>query len=441
MSRLSAPGAQRQRGVGDGFARLSAADRFLAGLRLAAICVGALWLLVTPHPEHLRQVVELFLAFLLYTVLTYSLLVLTSWPVRRLYVAALVADLFFLAGMVHWTGEASRVFDLGFYLLVGLHAFYFGRKAGLVIATAAAALQFLSEPDVLLSQTWPDSAVRIGFLYVIGWAIGELADEEKQARHKAEELLSQLQNTTRILEHAQKMALIGRLTAGIAHEINNPATVILTRIERIMMEADEQPISSGLKRHLETLRTHAQRIAAVVQKLLAYSRSGSSEFAVLDINEVIQQSIPLIEHRLESRRLTLNLNLLRHLPKIFGSSNRLEEVFVNLLSNAIDASSPGGQIYIVSTISGGHEKDLQVFISDAGEGIPPENLDKIFEPFFTTKPVGQGTGLGLYVAYQILKDHGAAIGVDSQVGKGTTITISFPLLEAAISRSSGGRGL
>jgi len=438
---LSAPGAQRKGGAGDGFARLSAADRFLAGLRLAAIGVGALWLLVRPHPEHLRQVVGMFLAFLLYTVLIYSLLALTSWPIRRLYIAALVADLFFLAGMVHWTGEVSRVFDLGFYLLVGLHAFYFGRKAGLMIATAAAALQFLSEPDVFLSRPWPDSAIRIGFLYVIGWAIGELADEERHARHKAEELLSQLQDTTRILEHAQKMALIGRLTAGIAHEINNPAAVILTRIERMMMEADEQPISSGLKRHLETLRTHAQRIANVVQKLLAYSRSGTSEFAVLDINEVIQQSIPLIEHRLESRRLTLNLNLLRHLPKIYGSSNRLEEVFVNLLSNAIDASSPGGQIYIVSTISGGHEKDLQVFISDAGEGIPRENLDKIFEPFFTTKAVGQGTGLGLYVAYQILKDHGAAIGVDSQVGKGTTITISFPLLEAGISGRSDRRQL
>lgn len=418
----------------DRLSRLSAADRFFAGLRLAAIGGGAFWLLLTPHAEHLLQLAGLFFAFLLYTALIYSLLWLTTWPIRRLYVAALVADLFFLSGMVHGTGGIHSVFDLGFYLLVGLHAFYFGRKAGILIATGAAALQVLSDPGTFQAEVWADSAIRIGFLYVIGWSIGELSDEEKQARRRTEELLSQLQNTTQILEHAQKMALIGRLTAGIAHQINNPVAVILTRIERMLLEAQENSLSDAVKRDLGTLGAHAQRIAGVVQKLLAYSRPGSTGFTALDINEVIQQSIPLIEHRLEARHLTLNLNLLRHLPKVYGSANRLEEVFVNLLSNAIDASSPGGQVYIVSTMSGGQQKEIEVFVSDAGEGISPENIDKVFEPFFTTKPPGQGTGLGLYVAYQILKDHGASISVDSQVGKGTTIAISFPLLEAAFSR-------
>lgn len=432
---MSAPGAAPVTEAKDRLSRLSATDRFFAGFRLAAIGVGAVWLLLTPRPENLRQLAGLFFAFLLYTALIYSLLLLTAWPIRRLYVAALFADLFFLSGMVRWTGGIHSVFDLGFYLLVGLHAFYFGRKAGIVIASAAAILQVLGEPGTFQAGVWPDSVIRIGFLYVIGWSIGELADGEKQARRRTEELLSQLQNTTQILEHAQKMALIGRLTAGIAHEINNPAAVILTRIERMLLEAQENSLSDRLKRDLGTLAAHAQRIAGVVQKLLAYSRPGSTGFTALDINAVIQQSIPLIEHRLEASHLTLNLNLLRHLPKIYGSANRLEEVFVNLLSNAIDASSPGGQIYIVSTISGGQQKEIQVFVSDAGEGIPQENIDKVFEPFFTTKPPGHGTGLGLYVAYQILKDHGAAISVDSQVGKGTTITISLPLLEAAFSRS------
>jgi len=435
---LSVPGAKPAAKARDRVSRLSTTDRFFGGLRLAATGGGAVWLLLTPHAEHLPQLTGLFFAFLFYSALIYILLWLTAWSIRRLYVATLLADLAFLSGMVHWTGGGHSVFDLGFYLLVGLHAFYFGRKAGLLIATGAAVLQILSEPGGFQAGLWVDSVIRIGFLYVIGWSIGELADEEKRARKRTEELLAQLQNTARILEHAQKMALIGRLTAGLAHEINNPAAVILTRIERMLLEAEENSFSEKLKRDLNTLGTHTQRIAGVVQKLLAYSRPGTNEFTALDINEVIQHSIPLIEHRLEARHLTLNLNLLRHLPKAYGSANRLEEVFVNLLSNAIDASSPGGQIYIVSTISGGQRKEIEVFVSDAGEGIPQENIDKVFEPFFTTKPPGQGTGLGLYVAYQILKDHGATISLDTQAGKGTTITISLPLFEAAFARCQAG---
>ncbi|MBI3683511.1 MAG: HAMP domain-containing histidine kinase [Acidobacteria bacterium] len=362
----------------------------------------------------------------------YSLFLLTRWPVDRIYLGALLGDLLLLFGLVRWTGGSNSVFFLGFYLLAGLHSFYFGRRIGLVVATLAAVALILSPPDPFRTEAWPDSAVRVGFLYLIGWSIGLLADGERRARRKAEELLAQLQNTTRILEQAQKMALIGRLTAGIAHEINNPAAVIVTRVERMLLEAEENSYSSALKKDLESLRNHGQRVADVVRKLLAYSRPDETGFSALDINDVIQQSIPLIEHRLETRRLTLNLNLLRRLPGIYGNANRLEEVFVNLLTNAIDASVPGGQIYIVSTISGGQEKEVQVFVSDAGEGIPQENLDKIFEPFFTTKPPGQGTGLGLYVTYQIVKDHRASISVESQPGKGTTVSISFPLLKEAI---------
>ncbi len=402
----------------------------LAGLRVTGIAVGIAWLLLTPHRELWRQLVELFAAFLVYSLLIYGLIVSTHWPIRRLYLATLAVDLFFLFGLVRWTGGLDSVFVLGFYLLVGLHSFYFGQRSGVLIATFAAVLLVLSTLDMFRTEPWVDSAMRVGFLYLIGWSIGALADGEKKARRRAEELLAELQNTSRILEQAQKMALIGRLTAGIAHEINNPAAVIVTRVERMLLEAEEKGYSSVLQRDLDGLRKHAQRVAGVVQRLLAYSRTDSAGFSILDINHVIQQSIPLIEHRLEARGLTLNLNLLQRLPRIYGNASRLEEVLVNLITNAIDASSPGGQIYIISTISGGQEKEVQVFVSDAGEGIPPENLDKIFEPFFTTKPPGQGTGLGLYVTYQILKDHQATISVESRPAKGTTVAISFPLMES-----------
>jgi signal transduction histidine kinase len=421
-----------------GFSRLSAADEFFAVLRLAAIAVAAIWLLLTPHAERQRQLVALFLCFLAYTLVIYSLILLTSWSIRRLYVATLLADLVFLFWLVRWTGGVESVFDLGFYLLVGLHTFYFGWRVGLLMATAATVLLVFSELNMFRAEPWPESAIRVGFLYVIGFSIGLLADGEKQARRKAEGLLAELQNTARALEHAQKMALIGRLTAGIAHEINNPAAVILARVERMLLDAEERSYSPDLRRDLETLKKHGLRVAAVVQKLLTYSRPDSTGLVPLDVNEVIQQSVPLIEHRLEARGLTLNLNLLHHLPAIYGNVNRLEEVFVNLLSNAVDASSPGGQIYIISSISEEPEKGVRVLVSDAGEGIPRENLDKIFEPFFTTKPTGQGTGLGLYVTYQILKDHSATISVNSQPGRGTSIAISFPLLKEASVQAPAG---
>jgi signal transduction histidine kinase len=416
--------------AGDGLSRLSATDRLLVGLRVTGIAVGIAWLLLTPHLEHWRQLVGLFAAFLVYSLLVYGLIVFTYWPIGRLYLVTLTVDLFFLFGLVRWTGGLDSVFVLGFYLLVGLHSFYFGQRTGVIIATFAGVLLILSTLDMFRTEPWVDSAMRVGFLYLIGWSIGALADGEKKARRRAEELLAELQNASRILEQAQKMALIGRLTAGIAHEINNPAAVIVTRVERMLLEAEEKGYSSVLQRDLDGLRKHAQRVAGVVQRLLAYSRTDSAGFSGLDINEVIQQSIPLIEHRLEARSLTLNLNLLQRLPRIHGNASRLEEVLVNLITNAIDASSPGGQIYIISTISGGQEKEVQVFVSDAGEGIPPENLDKVFEPFFTTKPPGQGTGLGLYVTYQILKDHHAAISVESRPGRGTTVAISFPLMKS-----------
>ncbi len=415
-----------------GLSRLYATDKFFAGLRLVVIALGAAWLLLTPRLEHRRQFAGLFFTFLICTFLIYLLVLFTRWPVDRIYFPALLLDLFLLFRLVGQTSGVNSVFVLGFYLLVGLHSFYFGLRIGMLLATFAAVLLVLSSLENFQAEPWLDSTVRLGFLYLIGWSIGLLADGEKQARRNAEELLAQLQNAARILEQAQKMALIGRLTAGIAHEINNPAAVILTKTERMLLEADEKHYSSDLKKDLESLRRHAQRVAGVVQKLLTYSRPGSDGFAALDINEVIQQSIPLIEHRLEARRLTLNLNLLQRLPRIYGNANRLEEVFVNLLTNAIDASSPGGQIYIISTISGGQEKEIQVFISDAGEGIPPESLDKIFEPFFTTKPPGQGTGLGLYVTYQIVKDHHASVSVESQPGKGTTVSITLPLLKEVL---------
>ena len=171
----------------------------------------------------------------------------------------------------------------------------------------------------------------------------------------------------------------------------------------------------------------SRRLADTSGKLLRFARPAPPSSERVDINACIERAVQLIEHRLPDKQLTLNLNLSSELPRVPGRASDLEEVILNLLTNAIDACPSNGQIYIISALSGSREKTLQILVADTGDGIAEQDSDRVFDPFFTTKKVGEGTGLGLFITHEVVREHHGTIEVETEAGKGATFIINLPV--------------
>jgi two-component system NtrC family sensor kinase len=223
----------------------------------------------------------------------------------------------------------------------------------------------------------------------------------------------------------EKLAVAGRLAAGVAHEVNNPIGIIINRIECIQSEAQETGVSDDLIKDLGTISKYAHRISKIVDDLSIFSRTTYSESVCtrIDINDVLADVFFLVEQKIRGKKIRLIKKLYPESLFVLGDSDRLEQVFINIIDNAIHAISGSGSI-TVTTRAG--KKSIRIEISDSGTGIPAEHFNKIYDPFFTTKEVGKGTGLGLPISQAIIADYNASIGVDSQINKGTTFTITFP---------------
>jgi two-component system NtrC family sensor kinase len=240
------------------------------------------------------------------------------------------------------------------------------------------------------------------------------------------------------LIQSEKMSAIGQLAAGVAHELNNPlggilgyAQFALEKMKKKKVGDPEDKELTSFIRYLTDIETQARRCKAIVQNLLRFSRSRrATEFEDVDINAIIEDTVTFVEHQLHMNQIELKLELNDSLPIVQGSSGQLQQVFTNLIINAMHASAPQSMIHIKSRFSpavGEFDGAVEVQLIDQGSGIEPESIKKIFEPFFTTKEVGKGTGLGLSVSYGIIKDHGGEIKVESVVGQGTTFTLILPV--------------
>jgi len=224
---------------------------------------------------------------------------------------------------------------------------------------------------------------------------------------------------------AEKLAALGQLSAGIAHEINNPLLVISGRAELLKDERD----SGKLKKGLNLIDAQAQRIRRLVDGILKFSRKTTPVFEELDVNEVIELVFPLICcNAIPTAEIEIRKGLEKNLPRIKGDSHQLQEVFLNLLINAYQSMPEGGRV----TITTANFQDLyaQVRITDTGTGIPAHHLKNIFMPFFSTKD--SGTGLGLSISHNIIKSHNGSIEVESQVGRGSTFTIKLPFIQKEV---------
>ena len=226
------------------------------------------------------------------------------------------------------------------------------------------------------------------------------------------------------LQHSEKMASIGILAAGVAHEVNTPLTGISSYTQMLRQQIKNDDPRSAL---LEKIEKQTFRAAKIVNNLLNFSRASKAEFENLDTNKVLLDVLSLLEHQLERGRIKVRKEL-SDLPLVRGNENRLQQVFFNLILNARDAMPKGGWLTLATRAE---DDAVVVEVRDTGHGIKPEHVRRIYDPFFTTKGIGRGTGLGLSISFGIVQEHGGAIFVESVPGQGTTFQVALPSLAAA----------
>ncbi len=266
----------------------------------------------------------------------------------------------------------------------------------------------------------------------------EIEEYNRNLEEKIIERTAALEEAQAQLIQSEKMSAIGQLAAGVAHELNNPlggilgyAQFTLEKMKKNVPPDGPSKEAESYIRYLTDIETQARRCKNIVQNLLRFSRSShTTEFEDVDVNQVIQETRTFVEHQLHMKQINLTVDLAENLPLIQANASQLQQVFTNMIINAMHASSPESEIRIISGFSpavGEFGGAVELRFIDEGQGIQPELINKIFEPFFTTKEVGKGTGLGLSVSYGIIKEHGGEIKVDSEVGAGTTFTIILPV--------------
>jgi two-component system NtrC family sensor kinase len=293
--------------------------------------------------------------------------------------------------------------------------------------------------EVNLYPIWEKDGKVSKFIHISRDITDHKKEEEEITRRleqMVEERTRELKETHKKLLHQDKMASLGKLSASVVHEINNPIAGILNLIMLMKRMVEEDSIGSReidqFNRYLTLMETETRHTSRIVSNLLSFSRQSKIELKRINMNRLIEQILFLNSNLLKIAGVKVSTNLDPNLPDLVGSEDQLQQVFMNLVSNAAEAmeTRSGGRLNISTTYALGDDT-LVVDFKDSGIGIPEENISKLFEPFFTTKKKGKGVGLGLSVAYGIIQEHGGSIYVKSKVGEGTTFHVKFPLKRAS----------
>jgi two-component system NtrC family sensor kinase len=248
-------------------------------------------------------------------------------------------------------------------------------------------------------------------------------DEIGTLAHSFNDMMQKLLDAQKQLLHANKLASVGRLAAGVAHEINNPLTGVLTYSSFLLKRAGSD---SELREDLEVIVRETKRCREIVKGLLDFSRQNVSERRPVSINEIVRDACRVVRNPLQTQKTEIIQRLAEDLPQIHADASRMQQVLVNLFVNAGDAMPEGGGTITVTTDR--FDEHVRIRVSDTGCGIEARDLDKIFEPFFTTKGT-RGNGLGLAIVWGIVEGHGGRLSVESEVGKGTTFTLLMPMAD------------
>lgn len=257
----------------------------------------------------------------------------------------------------------------------------------------------------------------------------ELSQKVETATSELRLLHEALSETQRQLSQSEKLAALGQVTATMAHQIGTPLNSISGYIQLMLQEGNLQPVDHN---RLKIIESQLDRLADAFRKLLSYTSQPKPQLKPLDVNEVLKELIPLSEPWLRARNIILYSSLDSNLPMILGDPTHLQTLFLNLLTNALDAMPNGGTLTIRTQLfsspsSSGNDQWVEISISDTGVGISEEVKKRIFDPFFTTKKVGEGMGLGLSICEKIAKDHSGRLEVKSEPGKGSTFFVYIPI--------------
>jgi two-component system, NtrC family, sensor kinase len=297
-----------------------------------------------------------------------------------------------------------------------------------ILVTIIKSNPYLKIPNIFKNELFFITVLSIIFSIFVTIALAQTVVNRIK---KTDQELEQAIETT---EHASKLASIGRLAAGVAHEINNPLAIIN---EKAGLMKDIIETSEDLRGNkdkflilLNGIFGSVNRCRTITHRLLGFSRRMDVSHDAIDLNDAIKEILGFLEKEILFRNIVLTLDLKENLPQVVTDKGQIQQVFLNIINNAADAVEEGGKIEIASARK--DEKTVRVFIRDNGVGIPKEKLKHIFEPFYTTKEKGKGTGLGLSISYGIMQRLGGTMLVESEVNKGTTFIIEIPINAEAV---------
>ena len=284
-------------------------------------------------------------------------------------------------------------------------------------------------PASFLARAGIEALETLGFLFLILISL-----RVREAGHTIERQKEQLETANQQLLQAAKLASVGELASGMAHEINNPVGIILGRTDYILATQDN--LSADANEDLKVVRAQAERVASTVRNLLTFARPSPLSIQSVNLAQLADEAIKLEAPRCRAAAVKIECSSSSKIPTIQADPDQLQQVLINLMNNAIEAMPQGGCLSVSLTHGGGQ---VIANISDTGTGITEENQSRIFDPFFTTKPVGKGTGLGLAVSYGIIRNHGGEIRVSSVPGRGSTFSIMLPVESNGYGRSGNDR--
>jgi signal transduction histidine kinase len=314
-----------------------------------------------------------------------------------------------------WHGRLSFDHQESFHSVAGVPLKFKGQVIGtLTVLDDRPEKQFTHEDVHLLELLAPQAAISIrnARLY-----------QELETRIKAQQLAE-----SRLVRSA-RLAAVGELAAGVAHELNNPLTTVTGFVELVL---NDLPEGSQQRADLQLVLEEAYRARGVVRRLLDFSRPAEDQRIRTDLSQLVLQVLPLINHLARTSGVDIQTELSEGLPWTSIDPNQIKQVLLNILHNGLQAMPASGTLTVATFLEarelGGKNADcLVIQIKDTGNGIPSENLERIFEPFFSTRPAGKGTGLGLSVSYGIITSHGGTIDVSSTPGMGSCFTIFLPV--------------